>query len=139
MTSMKQKGFTLIELLVVIAIIVVLSTVAMTSYRSASIRARDSRRQADVQQVRSALELYRTDKGYYPLSCTFTGTPDGNFTEMVTILHSGGYLPSSSITDPGNNVYTYNHKTDCDSSDNALGYSIGYTLEDGGAQTVSNP
>lgn len=62
----RQKGFTLIELLVVITIIGILAVVGLTSYRVANQKARDSRRQADIQAIRSALEAYMGENGVYP-------------------------------------------------------------------------
>lgn len=59
-------GFTLIELLVVIAILGILATIGVVSFRSTNQRARDSKRQADLQELRSALEIYRADNGGYP-------------------------------------------------------------------------
>jgi general secretion pathway protein G len=63
---MNKKGFTLIEILVAATIIAVLSVVGTASYISVNKRARDSKRRSDLEQVRSALEMYRTDNGFYP-------------------------------------------------------------------------
>ncbi len=83
---MKQnKGFTLIELLVVMAIIAVLAAVGMASYRSANQRARNSRRAADLEQVRAALEMYRTDNSTYPAAADFG-------TDVAPTLKAGSYL-----------------------------------------------
>ena len=66
---MHHRGFTLIELLVVIAIIGVLSSVVLASLNTARVRARDAQRYANLQQVRSALELYASaNNGQYPNS-----------------------------------------------------------------------
>lgn len=62
----KNKGFTLIELLVVITIIGLLSTILMVSFSGIRERNRDSRRKADLLELKTALELYRSDKGFYP-------------------------------------------------------------------------
>lgn len=62
----KRKGFTLIELMVVMAIIALLAMIGGAAYISAQKRGRNARRAADIQQIRSALEMARTDKGMYP-------------------------------------------------------------------------
>lgn len=57
----KQKGFTLVELLVVVAIIGMLAAIVLVSLGPARQRARDARRQADIRQVSTALELCYDD------------------------------------------------------------------------------
>ncbi|MDO8669289.1 MAG: type II secretion system protein [Candidatus Buchananbacteria bacterium] len=64
-TSNKSRGFTLVELLVVIAIISILATLLLLQLGVARAKARDAKRIADVNQVRSALELYFDDNGNY--------------------------------------------------------------------------
>jgi general secretion pathway protein G len=68
--SQNSRGFTLIEILVAASIIAVLSVVGVTSYTSINKRSRDAKRKSDVEQVRSALEMYRADNGSYPGSST---------------------------------------------------------------------
>jgi general secretion pathway protein G len=65
---MKRKdfGFTLIELLVAMTIVAVLMGIALVSYQGAKKSARDGKRKADLEQIRSALEMCRTDTGSYP-------------------------------------------------------------------------
>src|SRR5207237_1160539 len=69
------RGFTLVELLVVIAIIGVFATLLLLQLGIARQRARDAKRIADVNQTRTAIELYFDDNGQYPPSATF-GTSD---------------------------------------------------------------
>ncbi|OGV89935.1 hypothetical protein A2Z41_02790 [Microgenomates group bacterium RBG_19FT_COMBO_39_10] len=64
---MNKKGFTLIELLVVMTIIAVLSGLALVSYQGARKSARDGKRKADLEQIRSGLEMCRNDTGTYPV------------------------------------------------------------------------
>lgn len=71
---MKQRGFTFIEILVVITIIAILVVIGIVSYGSVNQRSRDARRKSDIEQIRSALEMYRADNGYYP-----DGGPTVNF------------------------------------------------------------
>ena len=66
--KIKQSGFTLIELLVVIAIIGLLSSVVLSSLKSARMKARDARRIEDLRQIRLALDLFFDSNRYYPQS-----------------------------------------------------------------------
>ena len=63
---MKHKGFTLIEILVTVIIIAILTAIAVVSYVSINRRSRDVKRKSDLEQVRQALEMYRSDNGFYP-------------------------------------------------------------------------
>ena len=97
---MKQnhKGFTLIELLVVIAIIGILSTLAVVSLGNARVRARDSKRLSDVRSLQSALEIYYTDQGSYPVTdasaaCVPATTLEGCCLDNGTTANAGvGWL-----------------------------------------------
>ena len=66
-----SRGFTLVELLVVIAIIGVLATMLLLQFGVARQRARDAKRIADVNQVRTGVELYFDDNGQYPQVATY--------------------------------------------------------------------
>jgi len=58
---MKKRGFTLIELLVVIAIIGMLTSIVLVSMGGARKRARDARRQSDLRQIVTAMEMAYSD------------------------------------------------------------------------------
>ena len=80
----EQSGFTLIELLVTIAIISVLTGFVMSNLMGGRIRARDGQRKADLRQIQSALEMYRSDFGYYPNSNIPVSPCGGSFTGGTT-------------------------------------------------------
>lgn len=75
LTLRRRRGFTLIELLVVIAIIGILIAVGSISYTRAVQLSRDSRRKTDLEQIRQALETYRSENYSYP--------SDGNLDSLV--------------------------------------------------------
>lgn len=72
-TRRDSRGFTLVELLVVIAIISILATLLLLQLGVARAKARDAKRIADVNQVRSALELWFDDNGSYLATNVMTG------------------------------------------------------------------
>lgn len=61
-----KRGFTLIELLVVISIIGILMGFLLVAYQGTRQSARDGKRKADLEQIRNALEMCRSDKNSYP-------------------------------------------------------------------------
>jgi general secretion pathway protein G len=64
----KISGFTLIELLVVISIIGVLISLSIFGLQGAREGSRDARRKADLELIRSGIELYKSDCNAYPAS-----------------------------------------------------------------------
>ena len=98
-----QLGFTMIELLVVATIIIILTTIGLASFQQASKNARNGKRKADIEAVRSALVLFRTDTGAYPIA---SGV--GAWTTMMTAI--ANYTSNDTVDDPKNTgvyVYTY--------------------------------
>lgn len=57
---MNRRGFTIVELLITITIVGILLTLAVVNLRSTQINARDSERQADVENIAKYLETYYT-------------------------------------------------------------------------------
>ncbi len=74
--GIRVSGFTFIELLVTVTIMAVMMAVAMVSYSNTNLRSRDAKRKADLEVIRSALEICRSNDGRYPgsvyasVSCT---------------------------------------------------------------------
>ncbi len=125
----QRKGFTLIELLVVLAIVGLLSTLAVVSLNNAREKSRDSKRLSDVKQIQTALELYFSDVGKYPVaaSALVLGATGG-----TTLSSTNGWSDTAAGTTyvgrvptnptPNGAAYTY---TSADGST----YSLTFTLE----------
>jgi len=109
-----RNGFTLVELLVAATIIALLAGIGVTSFSALTKQSRDSRRKADLENLRSALELYRSDNDYYP--------PD------LDTLVTDNYL-GKLLSDPkSDRQYAY-----CPENNPATNYSLYAALEDGTA------
>ncbi|MBU1200491.1 type II secretion system GspH family protein [Patescibacteria group bacterium] len=123
---MKRTGFTFVELLVVITIIAILTGAAVASFGNTNIKSRNARRLADIETIRSALELCRTEAGSYPLSIY---TPDNITCDSVVYLTSTPKDPKYVTPD---DEYVYVRSS-------ATSYTISCTLEGGGSCSFSNP
>ncbi len=66
MQKKTTRGFTLIELMVVIGIISLLSSIVLASVKTARDRTNETRILRSVQGLQTAVELFKTEKGYYP-------------------------------------------------------------------------
>ena len=97
----ERRGFTLIELLVVIAIIGILIAVGSISYTRAVQLSRDSRRKTDLEQLRQALETYRSENASYPA----TGALNSLAPDFITTI------PTDPKTGTAGYVYTYTRIT----------------------------
>jgi len=104
--STVRKGFTLIELLVVISIIGILMAISLFGLQGARESSRDARRKADLEMIRSGLEIYKSDCNIYPpsplgSSLVGSGTPTSCATTNIYI----SLVPSDPL-DPGR-LYPY--------------------------------
>jgi len=103
----------MIEILVVVSIIALLTTIGILSFSEVNKRARDGKRKADMEQVRSALVLYRVDHGAYPSDLTWS-----------TMSPITSYVSASSLSDPKPSPYTQYSYTS-----NTVTFSVCATLE----------
>lgn len=92
------KGFTLIELLVVIAIIGILATIVLVSLNSARVKARDTRRLSDMQQMSLAMEMYYDGNS--------SAYPTGDFAACVAALKTAKLIGATPI-DPSSPTKNY--------------------------------
>lgn len=100
------KGFTLVEVLIVVGVIGILATslIVLIDPISQSQKSRDSKRKADLKQIQSALELYRSDHGEYP--------PDGAIVSGSNLIEDGTEYLKVIPVDPKNEGqyrYTYDN------------------------------
>lgn len=64
--NINKKGFSFVELIVSVTILAIISTIWFISYSSYLWDSRDSQRKSDMQQISSALKVYKQKKWYYP-------------------------------------------------------------------------
>lgn len=106
-----KSGFTLIELVIVFAIIGILSGLVMTNLTSVIQKSRDGQRKADLRQIQSALEIYRSDQGSYPITvlknCPTSAT-DSTLTKLGNATACDKIYLNSVPHDPSGGDYSYN-------------------------------
>ncbi len=105
-----KKAFTLVELLVALSIMALIMGASLTAFESTKKSARDGRRKADLESLRSALEIYRSDLGTYP--------------NAINLLSTGNYISAIPV-DPTGASYSYNPVC----TTNCLRYYLCSTLE----------
>ena len=62
----RSQGFTIVELLIVIVVIGILALLVITTYSGIQAKARNAKRQTDVQSLQTQLEAFFSQNGYYP-------------------------------------------------------------------------
>jgi prepilin-type N-terminal cleavage/methylation domain-containing protein len=116
----RPSGFTLIEVLVVATIIGILATVGFAGFQAVTRSSRDALRRSDLEQIRSALEIYNSETGAYPAA-----------TNCVPVIPTSYIVPPS---DPKSSFYKYCYQP------TALTYKLCAHLENGsGTDDLCSP
>ena len=86
-----SDGFTLIELMIVVSIIGILATLAVPSYQSSVVKAKEAALRQDLSTLRDVLDQHKADQGKYPMSLAalvsagyLRGMPKDPFTGSAT-------------------------------------------------------
>jgi type II secretion system protein G len=98
----QQKGFTIVELLIVIVVIGILATLVIVTFTGIQQKARNTKRQTDVNAIQSHLEAYKAQNGYYP---TRANINDTSTTPRWTATNMKGLDPSA-LQDPKGSAQT---------------------------------
>ena len=103
-----QDGFTLIEIMVVILIIGLLALMVVPRLRGVADRAKRTKAQADIQELKQALDRYYLDNGSYPTTDqglqALVAPPTGG--RLPSNYEQGGYIEKLP-NDPWGNQYFY--------------------------------
>lgn len=119
-----SRAFTLIEVLVVATIIGLLAAGGVVFYTSFAKEARDSRRKADIEQIRAALEMYRSNSATSAYPPNTSGACSGLANDLVSgSTKYIGQIP----TDPVTAKYGYY----CYVNASGSTYTLGVFLENG--------
>ncbi len=112
----RRRAFTLVELLVVIAIIGLLSTVAVVATANARIKARNTKRIADIRQIITALNMGYAAEESFPasavvcISSVCTGGYSGYPSNSTVNSFLSPYIPNKAVYPlpaPGYGGYLY--------------------------------
>lgn len=103
-----EEGFTLIEIMVVILILGLLATIVVQSLRGATAKAKRTKAEADIAELKTALDRYYLDNGNYPttdqgLQALVQKPTDG---PVPPDYEQGGYIERLPL-DPWGHSYFY--------------------------------
>lgn len=155
----RVRGFTLIELLVVIAIIGILAAIVNVGLSNSRMKARDTKRAAQIDQIYKALLIYSSVYDCLPTTSGSTCTGAGSYSEanaggwdyssqggFMTFLQNSGILPGT-LADPLNNMsgdgspagtYAFRYYCYTGTGGATNGLHLGYWRESDGAYVMKN-
>ncbi len=141
--SKRNSGFTIVELLIVIVVIGILALLVITTYSGIQAKARNAKRQTDIQSLQTQLEAFFSQNGYYP-SRTDMNTPSWIATNMKSLDTNALVDPSSTcnpattaclVATPQAKAYSYavfqsDGSTACETTDTTCAvYTLTATYE----------
>lgn len=101
--NLGSKGFTIVELLIVIVVIGILALLVITTYSGIQAKARNAKRQTDIQSIQTQLEAFFSQNGYYPsLTDLQTGTSTTTNADSTWVTTNMKSLDQTALTDPSN-------------------------------------
>lgn len=138
--NLDNRGFTIVELLIVIVVIGILALLVITTYSGIQAKARNSKRQTDIQSLQTQLEAFFSQNGYYPSLANLNDSTwlNDNMKSLDTNALIDPSNPTNSKTllaSPAAKSYSYNVKqsdgtTSCESDDTTCAkYTLTATYE----------
>jgi len=137
----RQKGFTIVELLIVIVVIGILAAIVITTYSGIQAKARNAKRQTDIQSLQTQFEAYFSQSGHYP-SLTDVNGSAWRTANMASLDVNAMIDPSSGettanaalVTAPAAKEYSYavtdSSGNSCEATDtNCAKYTLTATFE----------
>jgi general secretion pathway protein G len=132
--QLRRRAFTLVEMLLVITIIGILAALVVPKMMGRSEQARQTAARADISGIKTALDAYEVDSGFYPKSRNGLG----DLVQQPSDAKNwrGPYLDKIP-TDPWGNPYVYEFPGKHNPSSYDL-YSVGPDGKAGGDDDVGN-
>src|SRR5579863_10379716 len=124
---LSRRGFTIVELLIVIVVIGILALLVITTYSGIQAKARNAKRQTDIQSLQTQLEAFFSQNSYYP-SLTDMNSSSWRTTNMKSLDPNALIDPSNAtqsntlVSAPAAKSYAYkvtqsDGATSCESAD----------------------
>lgn len=150
----------MIELLVVIVIIGILTTISLFALAGSRETSRDARRKADLESIRIALELYKSDNGVYPGetycdssigSCNPCPCSASDWNGTIVGALEPTYILDLPLDPINDSTHYYYYEPVCSQNESPCGasrtcpsgiccaYEVGALLEDGTIYEVCSP
>lgn len=107
----RHRGFTLIEMILVITLLALLASIAGSTHRNSTKKARETVLRHNLQQLRVTLDQYKVDKGRYP--------------DSLQVLVDEGYLREMPLDPITKSRDTWNEIFESDIQDEDSDYEPG--------------